>query len=104
VDAVNPGLILGGPAGGGWGVGASIAACHYCALLVRRGPFFAFGVCEFTILGFGVGIGSVVVGEGVLIVSGYAGLDLLVGPLLFFGTLGEPIGLREVVELVDIKT
>ena len=42
------GLVLGGPAGGGWGFGASIAACHYCALLVQRGSFFAFGVSPFS--------------------------------------------------------
>ena len=67
VVAVSLGLVLGGPAGGGWGIWASIAACHYCALLVRRGFFFAFGVCEFTVRDFGVGIGFVVAGEGVLI-------------------------------------
>ena len=95
MDAVNLGLVLSGPAGG-WGFGASIVVCHYCALLVQRG-FFAFGVCKFNVLHFGVGIGFVVVVEGVLIVFGYAGLDLFVGPLLSFGTLGEPIGLREVI-------
>ena len=71
MGAVNPGLVLGGPAGGGWGFGASIAACRCCALLVRRGFLFAFGVCEFTVLNFGVGIGFLVVGERVLVVLGY---------------------------------
>ena len=71
VDAVNLGLVLDGPAGGGWGFGASIVVCRYCALLVQRG-FFAFGVCKSTILDFGVSIGFVVVGEGVLVVFGYA--------------------------------
>ena len=88
---------LAGLRGGAWGDEASLVVCHYCTLLVRWGFFFAFGVCEFTVLDFGVGIGFVVVGEGVLIVFGYAGLDLFVGPLLSFGTLGEPIGLREVI-------
>ena len=98
MGAVYLRLVFSGPAGGGWGDGASLVVYHYCTLLVRRGSFFAFGVCEITVLDFGVGIGFVVVGERVLIVFGYAGLDLFVGPLFFFGTFSGPIGLREVVE------
>ena len=97
MGAVYLRLVFSGPAGGGWGDGASFVVYHYCTLLVRRGFFFAFGVCEFTVLDFGVGIGFVVVGEGVLVVFGYAGPSLFVGPLLSCGALGEPIGLREVI-------
>ena len=66
MDAVDLGLVLGGPAGRGWGLGAFIVVYHCCALLFRQGFFFALGVCEITVLGFRVGVGFVVVGEGVL--------------------------------------
>ena len=88
MDAVNLGSVFGGPAGRGWGFGGFHRRLPLLFLLVRRGSFFAFGVCEFTVLDFGVGIGFVVVGEGVLIVFGYAGLDLTVGPRLSFWCLG----------------
>ena len=91
MDAVYLRLVFSGPAGGGWGDGASIAVCHYFSFLVRRGSFFALGVCEFTVLDFGVGVGFVVVGEGVFVVLGYARLNLFVGPLFPCGALGGPI-------------
>ena len=97
MDAVDLGLVLGGPAGRGWGFGAFIVVYHCCALLVRRGSFFALGVCEITVLGFRVGVGFVVVGEGVFIVFGYARLNLFVGPLFSCGALGGPICLSEVL-------
>ena len=91
MGAVYLRLVFSGPAGGGWGDGASLVVYHYCTLLVRRGFFFAFGVCEFTVLDFGVGIGFVVVGEGVLVVFGYAGLDLFVGHCSFLVPLVGPL-------------
>ena len=96
MDAVDLGLVLGGPAGRGWGFGAFIVVYHCCALLVRRGSLSALGVCEITVLSFRAGVGFVVVGEEVFVVFGYARLNLFVGPLLSCSALGGLICLREV--------